>query len=547
MFFKNVFLKTLWDYRLQILIWGGGLALVGVTLAPSFAGLFNGPNKAKLLADYKKATESFSFLAGIATDLDTFTGYMSYQIARTLPVLLAIFGLLAGSGLVRAEEEKGSLDLLLSTPHTRSTVLLQKWAGVAVATLAICLIAWAGIMIGVVLTPGESLSPFNMLLAILNSGLISLFFGGAGLLFSQMTTRKAAAGWAGGILAATFLLNNLAPNLGGLSWIRFLFPFYYENQTRPLAPSIGFTWGPEAVLFFTPLVWLLIGVVIYRQRDHNSFFRFGQVRPVTASSRSGPVKSQSLWLTNSFTFGIRSTLTSTLLWSAGISAYTIVIMMVLNDLRDTLVSLLQSNIYRNLGFSSLASNENLLSVTLFVFAAVLYAAFAVNQVFGWTTEETEGRLELVLSTPVSRGRLLLNRFAASLASTTLLTLICGLVFAATALIANISVNAANSVAAFFGLWVIAAVIEAVGFALSAFGAGRAVAILGGLVVVSYLDELLANLLKLPGWVAGFSIFHQYGTPLIKGIDWLPQLSLLAIGAALVGLAVYRFGQRDLSK
>ena len=109
MFLKNIFLKTLRDYRLSILIWGGGLALVAVALAQSYNSLFTGPDRARLIADYQKTVEAFSTLTGKATNLDTFGGFISYQIARVVILVVPLFSFLTGSAIIRGEEEKGSL------------------------------------------------------------------------------------------------------------------------------------------------------------------------------------------------------------------------------------------------------------------------------------------------------------------------------------------------------------------------------------------------------------------------------------------------------
>ena len=71
-------------------------------------------------------------------------------------------------------------------------------------------------------------------------------------------------------------------------------------------------------------------------------------------------------------------------------------------------------------------------------------------------------------------------------------------------------------------------------------------ILGGLVVVSYLIDLLANLLKFPDWLVNLSIFHQYGRPLNNGLDLLPQLVMLGLSSLMIGLAVVRFDRRDIN-
>jgi putative exporter of polyketide antibiotics len=101
--------------------------------------------------------------------------------------------------------------------------------------------------------------------------------------------------------------------------------------------------------------------------------------------------------------------------------------------------------------------------------------------------------------------------------------------------------------AFFGEWVICVIIIGAGFGLTGFIRGRAVAILSGLVVVSYLAELLHEALKLPGWLLDLSIFHQYGQPIVNNLNWLPQLIMLVLGLSFILAGGFGFWRRDIVK
>jgi len=544
---KNIFLKTVRDNLWSVLIWGGGLALLMLSTLQAYNGIFSGPNKAQMINNFKQATEAFSFLTGKAYDLDTFGGYLNYQFSRTGSLLLPIFALLMGSKLIRGEEEKGSLDLLLSTPHSRQSVLFQKWAGMVAAIAGIMVIVWLGIAAGVS-SADEVFEAGPTMIMCLNTGLLVLVIGSLALIMGQVTSRKAAAGWAGGIFAGTFLVNNLSDNLDSLKWFQYFSPFYYHNLSKPLARSIGINWGGMAVLTGMAVGLTLVALAMYLRRDHNDVFHlFQSQKPGQSKSRVSLAEPKSFWLTNNFTFGLRAALPGTLIWAASMSAYIVLIMFVLNDLRATLIDLLKSDFYKNLGLKALAGNESLLSIALFVFAVALYAAYAVTQVAGWTSEENEGRLELVLSTPEPRWRLLLTRFLVTLVASAILVGLTGLAFGLSGWIANVTVDTERAIETFFGLWIICVAILAAGFLLAAFGPGRAVAIVGGLVIVSYLAQLLGNLLKLPEWIVNLSIFQQYGQPLLSGLNWPAQAIILGLSLAFVVVAALRFEQRDLVK
>jgi ABC-2 type transport system permease protein len=548
---RNIFLKTLRDYRFQVLIWGGGLGLLMLVYGPAYNSVFGpGPNRAKIIEDYKKSFESFSMLTGKVSDLDTFGGFITAKVGSAIPILLGIWALLAGSNIIRGEEERGNLDLLLSTPHTRISVFLQKWAGLTVALLGIVTLSFLGILGGAAIAKVE-LDPVGALLAHLNWALGALFIGGLALLFGQLTSRKAAAGWAGGIMAGTYLLNNLVANVESLQWTQYINPYYYAGLSQPLARSVGTNWGGLTVLVVLVVAVVGIALWMYRQRDHNGYFElrlFKKSEPATAKRGRLVAEPAEFWLSNNFAFGLRSALPGVLIWGLGLSAYTLLILSAFNDLKSSMHDLLNSiDIFKALGFLNLTSNENLLSLFIFLFVVLLVAAYAVVQVANWTSQENEGRLELVLSTPLPRWRFLLTNFAVALVSSALMVGLVGVIFGLSTWIFNVPVSAVNTLAAFFGLWIICLIIEAVGFVMAAFGPGWAVGVTAGLVILSYLTNALSDTLKLPEAVTNLSVFKQYGQPLVEGLHWTPQIVMVVLSIAFIGVAVYRFRRRDIVK
>ena len=547
---QSIFLKTVRDYRRQILIWGGGIGLLMLAYGSGYNSIFGeGPGRAKAIEDYRKTVEAFSMLTGKIYDIDTFGGFINTKIGSVMPVLLGIWAVLAGSAITRGEEERGSLDLLMTTPHSRSSVIWQKWAGVMTSMLGICVLSWIGLTLAAVVSQSPDLTPLDAALAHLNWALVSLFFGALALLISQMTSRKAAIGWAGGLLAATYLLNNVTESVDSLQWTQYVYPFYYANLSQPLAHSVGTNWVGIAILAIglVPLVGLAMAA--FERRDLNGYFDlFKREKPITVHSLRNQIEPTSPWLSNNFTFGLRAALPGILIWGLSISVYTLLIMSAFNDIKSSMSDFLSSNnFFVQLGFANFSSNENILSLFIFVFLVLLVAAYAVGQVASWTAEENEGRLELLLSTPKARWRVLLDYFAVAVVSSALMIAIIGVIFGLCAWIFNISVNAGNTLGAFAGLWIVCVIIEAVGYILAAFGPGWAVSVTAGLVVLSYVSDLLQDVFKLPDALVNLSVFHQYGHPIADGLKWTPQLLMLLVSVVFIGIAVFRFRQRDITK
>jgi ABC-2 type transport system permease protein len=241
-------------------------------------------------------------------------------------------------------------------------------------------------------------------------------------------------------------------------------------------------------------------------------------------------------------------LRSALIWGGSVSIYVVLVTSVLNEVRDSLIELLNgSELIRNLYPVSTASFENLLGVSMFLVLVGVITAFAVTQVAGWTSEENEGRLELVLSTPAPRRTLLFSNYLVTLVASAFMLAIPGVAFAITAYLSNISINAGNALGGFFGLWVVAAVISGAGFLLAALKPGPAAAVLGGIVVLMFLADLLENVLKLPEWVVNLSVFQHLGQPLTEGLNWTANSVMLALAVVFIGAATIIFWRRDIVK
>src|SRR5215472_7280030 len=126
--FRTVFSKTLREYRVPVLGWGIGLGLLVLADFASVSAL--GP---AALAGAGEAARMIR-LFGEPIAFTTPAGYVTFRdFGIFLPILLGIWTILAGARLVRGEEERGSLEVVLSTPQSRIRVLLEKIAALATA------------------------------------------------------------------------------------------------------------------------------------------------------------------------------------------------------------------------------------------------------------------------------------------------------------------------------------------------------------------------------------------------------------------------------
>lgn len=271
---------------------------------------------------------------------------------------------------------------------------------------------------------------------------------------------------------------------------------------------------------------------MYVRRDQGSYFIFISKKALDGTVVPPEIKQpHAAWLANDFAFGLGKVLKAACIWGLSLSV---------------LVAIMTATL-KNIRLGTYLSYENLLQQGLFGKITIFYAAFALTQIAGWAGEETEKRLELILSVPLTRWRLLLGRLTVAGMASALVVGLTGLAFWPAAILAGLEVNGWNVVAAFLGLWVLCLVIEALGFVLTAFGPNLAVAVLAGLVALSFFFEILAEAFNLPGWLVNLSIFHQYGEPVVDGLDAGVIVALIATSLLLAIVATVGFERRDIAK
>src|SRR5207248_1866430 len=175
--------------------------------------------------------------------------------------------LLAGTGMLRGEEDRGSMDVLLSLPRGRLRVALEKLAAMWTALLAM------GLVIGLLTFAGAAKVSSDLSLGAsvafgLNLALICAVFLSIALLVSQFTQeRRTASGVTAGILLVAIVVDMVHRVVPNTVWLSQLSPVYYYNLSKPLVPGYGANLG--AMLFLLALSGLFgaAAVWLFARRD----------------------------------------------------------------------------------------------------------------------------------------------------------------------------------------------------------------------------------------------------------------------------------------
>ena len=172
---RSVFLKTLRDQRRSLLWWSlsmVGLPFVTILFYPSMANM---PEINKMTEEMPE--QLLRAFAGEFTDWTSPEGFLNSQLFFVLvPLLFLVLAIARGSSAIAGEEERGTLDLLLSNPLSRWRVVVEKFGAMVTATLALALAFWVGLVIGAIVVDME-ISFVGMGQATLSAAILGLAFG----------------------------------------------------------------------------------------------------------------------------------------------------------------------------------------------------------------------------------------------------------------------------------------------------------------------------------------------------------------------------------
>lgn len=258
---RNVFLKSLRDQFKAILAWGLSLASLAYLTMLFYPTIASSNQFDELL---KQMPQLQSFLGDVAS-FTTIEGYVTSQLLTYTPVILSIYVILAYVGSITGEIETGSMDFLLAHPLPRWRVALEKYAAVALALVAICLILGLGMWLGGV-TIGRGPGILTWLGAAFNMVPVTLLYGSvAYMLACALRGRGIPVGVAAGLAIAGFILNGLAPLVDALRPHRAWTIYYLFTSGKPF--STGINAGYTAILIGGTLVCLVLGVLAFTRRD----------------------------------------------------------------------------------------------------------------------------------------------------------------------------------------------------------------------------------------------------------------------------------------
>jgi ABC-2 type transport system permease protein len=203
---------------------------------------------------------------------------------------------------------------------------------------------------------------------------------------------------------------------------------------------------------------------------------------------------------------------------------------------------------RLFGGQDIGTNAGFLAGAVFAFVPVVTVIFSLIQALAFATDLDRGHMELVLSTPTSRSRIVLERFGAVLVAAFAAPSAIWLSIMVGAYLTHLSVDADHVLAASFGILPLELIAVSLVYALvGRLRAATILGVVGAFIALAFFDQLLHAMLNLPDWVLSLSIFHQYGSPITDGWQWRPFVTMLGEAFALLTLSLVQFTRSDVKR
>ncbi|MGB7538913.1 MAG: ABC transporter permease subunit [Anaerolineales bacterium] len=256
--------NSLSRFRGQILGWGlslGSLAALMTLFYDTIAEQKD--NYLKLMANYPKEMLAF-FSTGSVMEMFTPSGYLNIEFFSYMTIIIGIFVVLAGSGLLAGDEENGTLDLILAHPVSRSVLFAGRSLAFLIATIAILAITWLG-FVAVVPRTMMDVSAGDLALPLVSLFGILAIFGSLSLLLSMLLpARRLAAMTSGILLVACYFINALAQIDDVLEPIAKLLPFRYYQGGLAID---GMKWGQWAAMLAVSALFVIAAGWRFERRD----------------------------------------------------------------------------------------------------------------------------------------------------------------------------------------------------------------------------------------------------------------------------------------
>lgn len=259
----NLLKQSLVDRRLSLSIYAASVALYGVLILAIWPSM----QTSGISEMWDRYPESIKKAFGATINFAQFDGFITLEyLAQMWVIIMAAFAIGVATASLAGEIEKGTMELLLSQPISRRSIVVTRHIYMSITLIALIAATMLPLMIGAPLVDGE-LNNKGVAAVSLLAFLFYEAIGSMAFFFSSIASSRGRALFASlGILIASYTLDLLAKFNEFIDNFHFLSLFYYYDPYRYIHDA-SIAWGDLAVLAAITLICTAAAVTWFERRD----------------------------------------------------------------------------------------------------------------------------------------------------------------------------------------------------------------------------------------------------------------------------------------
>jgi ABC-2 type transport system permease protein len=505
--------------------WIGVIAMLVVSTAGAYESLYPTPQSRLGLGPTMGANPSLRAMYGPAFDLTSAGGFTAWRFGGFAAAFIGLMSLLAVIRHTRAEEEAGRLELLRSGVVGRHAPLAAALVVTISANVVLAMIVAAGL----ISQNAPATGSVALGLGFLGCGIV---FTGVSAVTAQISENsRPSRGMAVSVLGVAYLLRAVGDSSTTATWLSWLSPIGWAQQTRAFA---GERWWALGIPLVVGAALIAVAVSLEARRDFGAGLRPSPLGPERAAAG----------LATAAGLAWRLQRGSLLAWVIGMAIGAGALGSVANGVLDIFKGNAQlEEILRKIGGGQSLIDAYFAAVVPLL--ATIATIHSVQAMLRLRSEEIENRAEQVLGCAVTRTRLLGSHLVHAVASPPILMTVVGMsaggAYAA-------SVHDSSKVWAVLGgaLVMVPAMWVFTGMTMALIGMApeRTVLAWGALAACGVLGQL-GPILQLSDRILRISPFEN--VPKLPGaeLEIMPLAILSLIAIALTTAGIRGFQRRDI--
>lgn len=258
----TVFRYTLRRSRGAIIGWGIGLAVLSIMMGSLFDMM---ATSGDLIVEYMESMPELAEMFNFGS-MSTPIGWLDVEYFSFVPLIIGLFVAGVGASLLARDEERGTLDLILAHPVSRTTLFWGRFLATTLVIFILLLICWASLLLSMIWSENFTIPMFELLLPFVSLFGILMFFMTLALLFSMLLPARSMASMLTAMLVvASFFITFLSGAVDQLESAADFSPLTYLETATAIDDGLNLTWF--GVFMAIDLALALISWQLFQRRD----------------------------------------------------------------------------------------------------------------------------------------------------------------------------------------------------------------------------------------------------------------------------------------